>query len=87
VRLLRAFLLGAAAVGAMVYAAATTVALAVAAAGGELALGVGPLVAVAVEPLPEGGSATTLGPGIAALAVAGGLINAAAAVVLSRGSR
>jgi hypothetical protein len=80
-------LLGAAAVGALAYAAATTVALAVAASGGELAFGVGPFDVVNVQRLAEGGSATTLGPGIIVVAAVGGLANAVAAAVLARRSR
>jgi hypothetical protein len=87
VRLLTAVLLGATAVGALAYAAASTIGLAVAASGGELTLGLGPLGILSVERLVDGGSATTLGPGILVLAAAGGLANAAAAAVLARGSR
>jgi len=78
VRALKAFLLGALAVGALAYALSATLALTAQAAGHTFAAAVGPLVLVSVT--VEGTSAvTTFGPGLVALAVAGGLANLAAA--------
>lgn len=85
-RLLRAFLLGAAAAGALAYAAATTLALAVAASGGAVSISAGPIAVVAVEQTTDG-NATTLGPGLVLVALAGGVVNAVAAAVLVRRSR
>ncbi len=83
---LRAFLLGAAVTGAVAYALGAALVVAAAAAGSTLRLAVGPVVMAAVE--REGAQVvTTLGPGLGAVAIAGGLLNAAAGLVLLRASR
>jgi hypothetical protein len=78
--------LGLVAVGALAYVAAATVALAVAAAGREVVVGVGPLVLVAVDRLPNEDSVTTLGPGLLVVAVVGGVVNGGVAAVLAHRS-
>jgi hypothetical protein len=81
VRSLKAFLLGATAVGALAYALLATLALSAQRGGRTLDLALGPLQLVAVA---EEGTAvvTTFGPGLVALAVVGGLANLVAASVL-----
>ena len=80
-RSLRAFLLGATAVGAVAYALLATLALSAQRGGRTLDLGFGPLRLVAVA---EEGTAvvTTFGPGLVAVAVVGGLSNLVAASIL-----
>jgi hypothetical protein len=82
----RALVLGAAAAGVLAYAAAAAAA-AIAQAGDDgLRVHIGPLVFVAVERVGRS-TATTFGPALLAVAMLGGLANAAAAVALARRSR
>ena len=82
-RALKAFLLGAFAVGVVAYALAAALAVTAQAGGRTLDISLGPLVLVVVARHgPE--TAMTFGPGLLALAVAGGLANAAAAGAVSR---
>ena len=80
---IRALLLGTAATGAVCFVAAAGLALAVAATDAGLRVGVGALVLVEVAQSP-GESAVSVGPGLAVVALCGGLANAAAALVLTR---
>jgi hypothetical protein len=82
-RALRALLLGLLAGAVLGYAAAATAAVVLSVAGVELTLAAGPVVALAVE-RTETGAETTFGPGLVLLAVACGVVNAAAAAVLAR---
>ena len=87
-RALKAFMLGLVAFGVIAYAAAATIAFL--AVGGDLdalRVGAGPLLLVQVERGSAGSSATTFGPGLLAVAVLGGVLNAAAAAVLGRHRR
>jgi hypothetical protein len=84
-RALKAFLLGATAVGALAYALVATLALAAQADARSLDLALGPLRLVSVGE-ERGATITTFGPGVIALAVVGGLVNLVAARVLRRGS-
>jgi hypothetical protein len=83
---LRALALGAVASGVVAYTLATAVAVAVASGGSTIEIAVGPVVVLAVE-RADGDAVTTLGPGLAVIALAGGILNAAAAVVVSRWGR
>jgi len=85
VRALKAFLLGATAVGALAYALLATLALSAQRGGHTLDLALGPLRLVAVT---EEGTAVvmTFGPGLVALAAVGGLANLVAASVLHQRS-
>lgn len=80
-RPLKAFLLGAAAVGSTAYVVAAAAALAASTAGASLQAALGPLLLVSVEQR-TGETVTTLGPGLVALALAGGVANLVAALVL-----
>jgi hypothetical protein len=80
---LRAFGLGGAAAAAVAYVFAATAGLVAAAAGLELTLALGPLVLVAVE-LEGPTTATTIGGGLAAVALAGAVANLIGAAVLRR---
>ena len=80
-RNLKAFLLGAVAIGVVAYALAAAVAISAQAGGRTLHLGVGPLLIVSVTH-EAAAAVTTFGPGIAGLALAGGLLNLAAAQFL-----
>jgi hypothetical protein len=83
-RALRAFLLGALAAGAVAFAVAVAVAAAAqAGSASSLELSLGPLVLVALE-RTDGGTATTFGAGLPLVALAGGLVNAAGAILLGR---
>ncbi len=82
-RPLRAFAFGSIAGAVVAYATAATIGLAVAAAGAELHVAIGPATLLAVES-GTNGSAATFGPGLVAVGVAVGLLNAAVAAVLSR---
>ncbi len=83
---LRAFLIGAAVTGAVAYVVGAALVVAAAAAESTFRLAVGPVVLAAVE--REGAEVvTTLGPGLGAVALVGGLLNAAAGLVLLRASR
>lgn len=84
-RALKAFALGLAAFGALGYTAAATVAFL--AVGGEVGphrVGIGPLLLVSVERVASGASETTFGPGLLAVALLGGALNAVGAVALGR---
>lgn len=85
-RALKAFLLGAVAVGVVAYALVAALAVTAQAGGRTLDLALGPLTLVSVT---QGGTATvtTFGPGLVALALAGGLANLAAAQLMRRRSR
>ena len=83
-----AFLLGAAGIGAIALAA-TLVAVVLADAGGRhtLRVALGPLELASYRRNPDG-SVTAFGPGLLAVAVLGGVANAATAVLLAlRGGR
>ncbi len=80
---LKAFLLGAMAVGILAYAAAASLAVATQAAGGSLRMGVGPIVVVSVETDATAAS-TTFGAGLLAVALAGGLLNLVAARLIRK---
>jgi hypothetical protein len=83
VRSLKAFLLGALAVGIVAYAMAAALAVSAQAAGRTLDLRLGPLEILSVA---TQGSTTAIsfGPGLLALALVGGLLNLAAATVVRR---
>jgi hypothetical protein len=84
-RALKAFLLGAVAVGVVAYALVAALAVTAQAGGRTLDLALGPLTLVAV--MREGTTTvTTFGPGLAVLALAGGLANVAAAELMRRRS-
>jgi hypothetical protein len=84
VRALRALVVGTLAAGVLAYAAAAALAVGVqAGSSAGLHIGLGPLVLVAVERSRDA-TATTFGAGLLVVAVAGGLLNALAAVLLSR---
>ena len=77
-RALRAFLLGAFAVGVVAYALVAGLAVTAQAGGRALDLALGPLTLVSVT--QEGtATVTTFGPGLVVLALVGGLVNLAAA--------
>jgi hypothetical protein len=81
VRSLKAFLLGATAVGAIAYALLATLALGAQRGGRTFDLALGPLRLVAVA--REGAVViTTFGPGLIVLAVVGGIANLVTATVL-----
>jgi hypothetical protein len=82
-RSLKAFLLGTLAFGVVAYAVAAALAVSAQAAGRALDLGLGPLEVVAVT-VQGTTTTTTFGPGLAAFAVAGGVLNLAAAEVVRR---
>ena len=82
-RALRAFLLGALAVGVLAYAVSAALAVTAQAGGRTIDLALGPLTLVAVS--REGAeTVTTFGVGLVLLALAGGLANLAAAHVVRR---
>lgn len=80
---LKAFMLGAIAVGILAYAGATALAVAAQAAGRSLAIGLGPIVVVAVE-REASAAVTTFGPGLIVIAAIGGLVNLGAAQLIRR---
>ena len=80
-RALKAFLLGALAVGALAYALLPTLALTAQAGGHTLDVTLGPLVFVTVGEERDA-IITTFGPGVVVLALVGGLANLAAAVLV-----
>ena len=82
-RTLRAFVLGAVAVGVLAYAAAAALAVGAQVGGQSLSVGLGPVVIVSVERATSA-AVTTFGPGLLALAVIGGLANLAAAWLVRR---
>jgi hypothetical protein len=77
----KAAVLGALAGTVLAYAGAAVIALAVAAGGGNVDIGVGPLGAVAVQSA-EGGTSVTLGPLLLVVPVVGAAANAAAAWIV-----
>lgn len=80
--LLTALLLGSAAAGLLAVAAVAGIGVAVDAVGGRGgSIAIGPLLVAAWE-RSGSGSATTFGPGLPVVALAGGLVNAAAAALL-----
>ncbi len=87
-RSMRALALGAVATGILAYSVATVLAITVASTGSAIDVEIGPLAVLVVEQLgATGGSATTLGPGLLLVALAGGVVNAVAALVLARRER
>jgi hypothetical protein len=81
---LKAFFLGALALGVLAYALAASLALTATERDWKtLRIGVGPLVLVAVERI-DGATVTTFGAGIAVVALAGGIVNATAALAIMR---
>ena len=78
---LKAFVLGSLALGIVGYAVAAALAVAAQAGGTTIDIGVGPLRFVSVT-LEGATTATTFGPGILALALAGGVANLAAAKLI-----
>lgn len=84
---LTAFALGAAAFGALALLGAIAVgAFADASGRATFELALGGLTFLSFE-RDAGGTSTTLGPGLAAVAAAGGVLNAGGAALLSRGGR
>ena len=82
-----AFAIGTAALAAVVAVAGLVAGVAADAAGSSsFRVAIGPFVVVEFDRV-GGGSETTLGAGVAVVALAGGLANAAAASLLLRGSR
>ena len=71
---LKAFVLGAVAVGVVAYAVVAALAVMAQAGGHALELTLGPLAVVAVTH-GDGATVTTFGPGLAAVALAGGVAN------------
>jgi hypothetical protein len=87
VRAVKALAVGTLAAGVLVYAGALALAVAVqAGTDGGLHIAIGPLVLVAVERAGTSTS-TTFGAGLLVIAAAGGLLNALAALLLSRAPR
>jgi hypothetical protein len=82
----KAFGLGAFAVGVLGYAAAAALAVAAQAGGRSVDIGLGPFLIVAVL-THRSETAITFGAGIVALAALGGLANLAAAALVKRRSR
>ena len=80
-RALKAFLLGAVAVGITAYALVAALAVTAQAGGRALEIALGPLAILSVT---HGGTSTvtTFGPGLVVLALAGGLANLAAAKLM-----
>lgn len=76
-RALKAFLLGALAVGALAYALVATLALTAQAAGRTLVVAVGPVLLVSVDAAGTS-TETTFGLGMLAIPLAGGVANLAA---------
>ena len=85
-RALKPFALGAIASGVLGYAAAAAFAVAAQEGGHAFRIAIGPVVIVAVE-RDGGATATTFGPGLLLLALAGGLVNAGVALLIARRSR
>jgi hypothetical protein len=80
---LRAFALGAIALGVLAYAGAAALAVGAQAAGRSLVVGLGPLVLVSVE-REASEVVTTFGPGLLVVAILGGCANLAAARLVRR---
>jgi hypothetical protein len=83
---LKAFLFGAVAVGVVAYALVAALAVTAQAGGRALDIALGPLTVVSVTQAGKA-SVTTFGPGLFALALAGGLANLAAAQLMRHRSR
>lgn len=83
---LRAVVLGAAAVGLVAYACAAAAAVIVQVGGSTLDVRLGPVTLVAVERAGTG-VATTFGSGLLVVALLGGIVNALLAVLLARRRR
>jgi hypothetical protein len=83
VRALRAFVLGAFAIGLVAYAAAAALAAAAQAGDRSLDLALGPVVVLSVMHR-AGTTTTTFGPGLLLLAVAGGVLNLTLAAFIRR---
>ncbi len=87
-RTVRAAILGTVAAGVLAYTVATAAVIVVASSGSVLDLGLGPVAVLSVDQLPDdGGTVTTLGPGLIVVALVGGLANAVAAFVIARRER
>ena len=84
-RHLKVFVLGLAATAIFGYAAAAAAAVIAQSAGRSLSLAVGPLVVVSVES-DAAGAVTTFGPGLAVVAIVGGLANLCVAQFVGRRS-
>jgi len=84
-RALKTFLLGSLAAGVVAYALAAALAVSAQVDGRRLKLGLGPLPIVSVTE-DRAATETTFGPGLAGLAVAGGVANLAAAHAIRRRS-
>ena len=82
---LKAFLLGAFALGVVAYALSAILGLAAQGTGRELELAIGALPLVSVE-ITGTTTATTLGAGLAVVALVGGLANMVAALALRKRS-
>ena len=80
---LKAFLLGAIALGVLAYAGATALAVAAQTAGTPLSIGLGQLAIVSVEHRASD-AVITFGPGLVLIAVVGGLVNVGAALLIRR---
>ena len=81
---LKAFFLGALALGLLAYALAAALALtATEQRWGTLRIGLGPIALVSVERV-DGATVTTFGVGIAVVGLIGGLVNAMAALAIAR---
>ncbi len=87
-RIVTAFALGLVAFGVLAYTGAAALAfLAVGGEVGSMHVGVGPLLLVSIEQVGGSASETTFGPGLLAVALLGGILNAAGATVLGRRRR
>jgi hypothetical protein len=80
---LRALALGAVASGVLAYTAARAIAIAAASGGSTIGIAIGPIVVLEVDQV-DGNAITTLGPGLVVVALCGGVLNAVAAIVISR---
>ena len=80
-RALKAFVLGMFALGILGYALAAALAVAAQAGGATIDVGLGPLLVVSVG-MEGATTVTTFGPGVLAIALVGGLVNAGAARLL-----
>ena len=85
-RWVRALVLGVVAGAVLTYAAATTAAVALTAAEADLELAAGPVLVLAVGSSPDG-TESTFGLGLGAIPIGCGVVNAAAAAILTRRTR
>jgi hypothetical protein len=83
VRSLKAFLLGALAIGVVAYALAAAAAVSAQAAHRTLEIGLGPVGIVSVN-VQETRTSATFGPGLLLVALTGGVLNLGAATVIRR---